>query len=191
MKRFALTAAIFEGSLAVVAIGLGWLLGHPPLATLRFDLTDAALGVAAVVPPLGLFWTCLNCRWRPLRTIARLLEDALVPLFRDCGILQLAMIAALAGLGEEMLFRGVIQAAVAEGIGGPYGVWLGLVIAAALFGLMHPITPTYAVLAALIGLYLGGLWLATGNLLAPIIAHGLYDWIALVWLVRRRGLGGG
>ena len=31
MKHFALTAAVFEGSLMVVAIALGWLLAAPPL----------------------------------------------------------------------------------------------------------------------------------------------------------------
>jgi membrane protease YdiL (CAAX protease family) len=52
-----------------------------------------------------------------------------------------------------------------------------------LFGLLHPITPTYAVLAALMGAYLGGVWLASGNLLVPIVAHALYDFIALAYLL--------
>jgi membrane protease YdiL (CAAX protease family) len=38
-------------------------------------------------------------------------------------------------------------------------------------------------------LYLGWLWLASGNLLAPIITHGLYDFLALAYLTRRRGVG--
>ena len=46
------------------------------------------------------------------------------------------------------------------------------------------ITPTYGVLAALIGVYLGWVWLASGNLLAPVVAHALYDFVALVVLVR-------
>jgi uncharacterized protein len=50
----------------------------------------------------------------------------------------------------------------------------------------HWITRTYALLAALVGLYLGGLWLWTGNLLVPIVAHALYDFVALIWILRRR-----
>ena len=116
----------------------------------------------------------------------------LVPLFRDCRLAELAIIATLAGIGEEMLFRGVIQAAAAQEIGGQRGVWLGLLLASVLFGLLHPITPTYAILAGLIGLYLGGLWLASGNLLTPVVAHGAYDFLALVYLVKvRRGKGQG
>ena len=103
--------------------------------------------------------------------------------------MELAVIAALAGIGEEMLFRGVIQAVVAQQIGGPRGMWWGLLVAAALFGLLHPVTPTYAVLAALIGLYLGWLWLAWGNLLLPIITHGSYDFLALWYLLRARNQG--
>ncbi len=185
-KHFALTAAIFEGSLAVVAIALGWLLGQSPLRTFHWDLCHAALGVVATLPPLALFWFCLKCPLRPFQTIARILDEAVVPLFRDCRFTELAVIAALAGIGEEMLFRGVIQAAVAQQIGGPRGVWLGLLMAAVLFGLLHPVTPTYAVFAGSIGLYLGWLWLVCGNLLVPIIAHGLYDFLALLYLVRAR-----
>ena len=40
-------------------------------------------------------------------------------------------------------------------------------------------------MAAVVGIYLGLLWLATGNLLVPIVTHGVYDFAALVWLLRR------
>jgi hypothetical protein len=49
------------------------------------------------------------------------------------------------------------------------------------------LSATYAILAALIGLYLGLLLIWTGNLLAPAVAHGLYDFIALLYLVRGNG----
>ena len=192
-KNFALTAAAFEGSLVAVAIAMGWLLGSPPLVTFRFDWQDAFLGLAATLPPLGAFWLCLKLPLGPLRTIARFLEEMLVPMFRDCGLVQLAILAVLAGVGEEMLFRGVVQATAAAWIGEPHGVTLGLLIAAVLFGLLHAVTPTYAVLAGLIGLYLGWLWLAVGNLLAPIVVHALYDFVALAYLVKvkSKGLGVG
>jgi uncharacterized protein len=186
-KHFPLMAAAFEGGLLVVAVALGWLLELPPLKTFRFDLYAAAWGVAATLPPLGLFWLCLKCPWRPFQTIASILDKSLIPLFQGCGLVELAIVAALAGVGEESLFRGVIQAGVANEIGGASGVWLGLVISAAVFGLLHPMTPIYALLAALIGLYLGWLWLATGNLATPIITHGLYDFLVLLYLVTTNG----
>lgn len=186
MKNFPLTTALFEGALVPAAILFGWLLGRPPLATFSFNLNDALLGVAATVPLLVVFWLCLVIPFRPFQNITQILDEMLVPSFRDCAVIQLLIIAALAGVGEEMLFRGVIQASAAVEIGGPHGVWLGLLIAAVLFGLLHPITPTYAILAGLIGLYLGGIWLVCGNLLTPVVTHGLYDFVALMYLVKRK-----
>jgi len=42
----------------------------------------------------------------------------------------------------------------------------------------------YALLAGVVGLYLGGLYLLTGNLLVPIVVHALYDVVALGYLRR-------
>src|SRR5262249_54526611 len=67
------------------------------------------------------------------------------------------------------------------------GPWLGLAAASVLFGLLHAVTPTYAVLATLMGGYLGGLWMATGNILAPIIVHALYDFVVLYYLLAGPG----
>jgi membrane protease YdiL (CAAX protease family) len=59
------------------------------------------------------------------------------------------------------------------------------VIASALFGLGHFITPMYALLAGLLGLYLGGLAMIYDNLLLVMVVHALYDFVALVYLVRK------
>ena len=163
--------------------------GHAPLGTVHFDILGAAWGIAATLPMLAVFWLCLQCPWRPFTEITRILDESIVPLFRSCSIVELAIIAALAGIGEEMLFRGVIQAAATAGIGGQRGVWLGLLISAMLFGMLHPMTPAYALLAGLIGLYLGWLWLASGNLFSPVIAHGLYDFVAILYLSKAKAEG--
>ncbi len=196
MKNFPLMAAAFEGSLVALAIALGWLLGTSPLATFHYDPYDVLLALGATAPPLALFWLCIICCTSsrlpnkfplgPLKEIVRIMDEMLVPLFRDCRLAQLAVIAALAGLGEEMLFRGIVQTAASEWIAGPYGPWIGLLAATVLFGLLHAITPAYALLAGLIGLYLGWLWMATDNLLVPVIVHGLYDFLVLAYLVKIR-----
>jgi membrane protease YdiL (CAAX protease family) len=165
-----------------LALFLGWLFGVPPLATFHLDIGGTLWGLAATLPLLLMFGVCLLCPWRPLREIGRFLEESIVPLFRSCRMVDLAIIAALAGIGEEMLFRGVIQSAMMTEIAGPQGLWLGLLVSALLFGLLHPMTPTYAVLAGLIGLYLGGVWLFCGNLWPPILAHGLYDFLVILYL---------
>jgi len=123
---------------------------------------------------------CTHATWPPLARIRRFFDAVVRRLFAECTWIELALIALAAGVGEEALFRGVLQPAL--------GRWLGagpaLVVASVLFGLLHPITPVYAVLAGLIGIYLGGVWLASGNLLVVIIVHALYDFLALIYVLR-------
>jgi membrane protease YdiL (CAAX protease family) len=57
-------------------------------------------------------------------------------------------------------------------------------LASLVFGLLHALTATYAVLATFMGVYLGAVWLGTGNLLVVVLAHALYDFAALVYLTR-------
>jgi membrane protease YdiL (CAAX protease family) len=90
------------------------------------------------------------------------------------------LLSLVAGVGEEVLFRGVIQAGLAERV----PAWVAVGVASLLFGAAHWLTASYAVLAALIGVYLGVLFLVTDNLLVPAVTHALYDIAALSILVR-------
>jgi membrane protease YdiL (CAAX protease family) len=56
------------------------------------------------------------------------------------------------------------------------------VVAAGVFGVCHWLNRTYAVLATLMGVYFGLLLVWTGNLWTPILAHAVYDFVALVVL---------
>ena len=173
-------AIMVEGGLILAAWGLGWLFQRPPLEHFFWNLREAALGVAAVLPLLALFFVCLRAPAGPFRRINKFFDEVLEPLLASCTLLDLAGISLLAGLGEEMFFRGVLQAAFS----GWMGVWGGLALASVLFGVLHAITPTYALLATVMGAYLGLLWQRTGNLLTPILTHTLYDFVALVLLLR-------
>jgi membrane protease YdiL (CAAX protease family) len=170
----------------VLAVSLGWALGRPPTESFHFSAIGVGWGIIATLPLLAVLWISAKAPWRPFVSIMEVLDETFIPLFRQCRILELAVIALLAGMGEEMLFRGIVQSWVADKAGGPYGVGIGLAVAAAIFGLLHCVTLTYALLAACIGLYLGAIWLATGNLLVPITSHALYDFLAFVYLVQIR-----
>jgi hypothetical protein len=115
-----------------------------------------------------------------MRRLVALVLEQLGPLLASRSPVELVLLAALAGLAEEMLFRGVMQIGLARLL--PDGVALG--VASAVFGLAHFITPAYALLAGLAGLYLGGLFLLQGNLVAPIVAHAVYDVVALTCVAR-------
>jgi hypothetical protein len=184
VMNFAVTAAAFEGGLAIFALSLGWAFGISPMDSFHWSWTGLVWGCIATLPPLGLLALCIYLPWEPFRRILLLMEQTILPLFRECGLWEIAVIALLAGLGEEMLFRSIVQNGLAVWIGSPYGIALGLTTAALVFGLLHGLTLTYAILAGLIGLYLGVLWLFTDNLLAPITTHALYDFLAITVLLR-------
>jgi len=171
---------LLEGALLIVAFGLARWLGVPLLPTLRGSVLDALLGIAAGVPLLALFFWLMRSAWRPVCGVVRFLEEVVRPIIAGWSVWQMAVISALAGTSEEALFRGVLQG----GLTLSCGAGLALLVASLTFGLAHCVNATYAVVAAAIGAGFGGLWLWTGNLLTPIVAHATYDFVALVYLAR-------
>lgn len=175
-------AVVFEGMLGVVAVGLGYILGYSPTEAIGWTAHAALLGAAASLPLVLLLWVCVRFSWWPFADLVRVVEQVVVPMFRRSTVLELGVISLVAGLGEEMLFRAVIQEAACQWA----GMGIGLVLASVLFGLAHFLTFSYMLLATLMGCYLGWLWIHSGNLLVPITAHALYDFLALVYLVKIR-----
>lgn len=171
---------ICEGGLLGLALGLGWWVGQPPFAHISLEWDAIILGIITTGPPLLGMWWCARSSWGPLRRFQGEVLEKIVPLFAECSLLELTLVAVAAGLAEEALFRGVIQVTLAD--------WLGpivaLLVTSALFGLGHLLTPTYAAIAALLGLYLGGLLIIFDNLLPAILVHAAYDLGALLYLIR-------
>jgi membrane protease YdiL (CAAX protease family) len=184
LRNFAAKAAMFEGGLVVAAVGLGWLLGQTPLESFYWSWTDLAWGLAATLPPLGVFWFCLHCPWRSFAQLVQMVEQHFLPLLRPLTFSESLGVCLLAGIGEEMLFRGVVQAKLTSWWEWPGGQWAALGAASLLFAALHALSPTYFFLAGLIGLYLGSIWLASDNLLVPIVAHAAYDLVAILYLTR-------
>lgn len=174
--------ALFEVGIGTLAVAAGVLVGTPTLSLVRISLNAVLLGVLATTPlAIGLY-TLLHVPAESLRRIEATLDTVLRPSFADATIGDLLVVAVAAGVGEELLFRGVVQGAAARALGPE----LGVVIGAALFGIAHAVTGAYAVLAGLVGVFLGALALVTGNLFVPIVAHALYDFGALVYWLRMR-----
>jgi len=174
-------AALFEGGLVLVAWCLGLLLDRPPWAQIQWSAAELGWGLLATLPLIAGLLVITRYPLGPFKALNDFVRQWVLPLFVTCTTWQLAVISLLAGLGEEALFRGVVQAGVEQLCGWP---WLALAVASALFGLAHAVTTTYAILAGLIGVYLGWLWLESGNLLVPIVTHAAYDFVALAYLLR-------
>lgn len=180
VERFVRLGLFFYAGLLVL-VALAWLLsGRSPL----YASPGAAAAGIAWVDDLGIgllsgaLAIALSALFTSATRVGRRLADGLAALlgplrWRDCLILALA-----SGVGEEALFRGVLQ---------PLLGWVG---ASLLFGLVH-FAPRRDLLpwtgfAILAGFGLGGLFEATGNLVAPIVAHALINAVNLRLLASRR-----
>jgi len=118
---------------------------------------------------------------------ARDLHRELRPLTQGLSGLGIVALAVTSSVGEELLFRGLLQP------------WLGLWLAALLFGVLHqlagPSRWIWAGWATVVGLLLGAIFALTGSLAGPLAAHALVNGLNLSYLKHhdpepRRGLGG-
>ena len=190
-SRSLLLALAVEGGLGVAALLVGWLAGHWPAIGMgwasppaREQLAAVAWGVAATIPMLAALAIMDRFPIGALERVRQIAQQAIAQIFPRPRLWQLALVAVVAGLGEELLFRGLLQAGLGWLIGVPGGTWIALLVASLVFGVFHWLNTTYALLAACAGVYFGLLLMATGSLWPPIVAHALYDFAALWYLVR-------
>jgi membrane protease YdiL (CAAX protease family) len=127
----------------------------------------------------------------PLKSIQSLNDVASVQLWsllKGLTTPQLITLALTAGVGEELLFRGWLMQSITGNLStcSAESLFAGIVGSSLLFGFAHPISRMYILLAFLMGCFFGVLYWWTGNLIAPIAAHWIYDAILMVAFVRTR-----
>ena len=177
--RLLRTAFVFYGALLGVSALWCWavrgrsLVRAAPGAPIAW-VRDALLGVLAAALVIALSEALT--RWTERgRALARALGALVGPLgVRDCLVL-----AAWSGVAEEAFFRGTLQPEV------------GLATASVLFGVAH-LAPRrelwiWSVFSLAAGLLFGALWDATGNLVAPVVAHFGVNAVNLARLAREYG----
>ncbi|MGD9100373.1 MAG: CPBP family intramembrane metalloprotease, partial [Anaerolineae bacterium] len=109
--------------------------------------------------------------WRPLRVIAERLNAVIAwETFRTSDYV---VVASMAALGEEPLFRGTLQPLI------------GLLPTAVLFGLLHATSTAHVILASVLGVLLGLLYQWSGSLWPPIAAHLGIDLVTGLFLARK------
>lgn len=174
--RLVALAVVTEGALAIAAWGAARVLnltiawGEPA--------RDLAIGTVAALALGAINYAILThapSNWI-VDGVRAVYHEVLVPVFGRLDPIGIVVIGIAAGLGEEWLFRGVLQPL------------LGLPVASVLFGLAHMggrHMLAFAVWASAMGAALGGLAIVTGGLIAPMVAHGFYDMLALAYLRRR------
>ncbi len=186
-QKFVAIAFAVEAGFGFLAVLVGRRLGCDPMLTLGLDkplgqLAGACLWGAAAALPLLIALVILDRQPSVLVDFKKSLSSTVVPMLEGLSIVEIAAISVAAGLGEELLFRGLVQSALQGWFGEPYGWALAVAVASLAFGICHWLNTTYAVIAAGIGIYLGGLFLLVDNVAAPIVAHGLFDFVAILYL---------
>jgi len=180
--NFFKTACYFESSLILIAIIIGWLTDIDPFLALYFSETAVFYGIIGTLPLLLLLLVTEYLPLKSLETIKNLLLKTLGENLHEYHWTDLLVLATIAGVSEEILFRGTLQPWLEQNL----GFNNGLIISCVIFGLVHAVTPLYAILAGIISFYLG-IALDFGenrNLLTPIIIHSLYDFFAFIVLMR-------
>jgi membrane protease YdiL (CAAX protease family) len=105
---------------------------------------------------------------------ARRLHQEFRPVARQLSPLGVLTLASSSAIGEELLFRGLLQPE------------LGLLLQALLFGLAHqmpgPSRWVWATWATVVGLLFGVVFQLTGSLLGAVVAHALVNGLNLSYL---------
>lgn len=181
-EKFFITACYFEAGLIIIAVVLGWIANIDPFENIIFSENAVFYGLLATFPLFLLFMAMEYMALPSVQQIRKVLLDTLGPSLHHCNWADLFVLAAIAGISEEVLFRGVIQPWMENS----WGMTAGLIVSNLLFGLVHAVTPLYFFLATCVGIYLG-LFLDYGgerNLLTPIVIHGVYDFLAFLVIMK-------
>ncbi|MCK5750944.1 MAG: CPBP family intramembrane metalloprotease [Oricola sp.] len=166
--------------LGFAAYGVSFILGVPLEEALHPSLRDFAVGIIATIPLAGFLWWFSNTTLEHFAAFRR----SQIKFFAEIGFeftpSRIALMAVAAGISEELFFRGVLQ----TWIGGFAPAVVAIVLSNVVFGMLHMRTALYAIIAGLVGVYLGVLYAVVDNLIAPMAAHALYDALALEYTRR-------
>lgn len=180
----------FYGVLLLAA----WLLGD---VWLNLDLIrwhdgwDQPIWVDALVGAgLGLVFVVLTRIFERTMEWARVLTREFRKILGGLTLTQVAVFAVTSGIAEEVFFRGFLQQALSELAFN--NEWIGLVVASLVFGLIH-IGPDrekflpWTIMAVVLGFVFGLVYMYTGNIVAPVVAHFTINFFNLKHIARPTG----
>jgi membrane protease YdiL (CAAX protease family) len=176
LSRATLVIGLY-GGMAIVALLIGAGRGNPDIFRIGAAPSWLLLGGPAIGAGIGLSVVGLTRvatrRFQWAKDLHTSFRDLLGPLTGK----EIVILALASSLGEELLFRGALLP------------WLGLVIQAVIFALLH-IGPgkrflPWTLSAFVLGAGFGALAEYTGNLGGPIAAHFMINFLNLRFIVSR------
>ncbi|MBY6034392.1 CPBP family intramembrane metalloprotease [Marinobacter daepoensis] len=172
-------ALLFQGGIGLVGWLAIWLFDIPLLPDpLSLPEMIGIGGLGAVATYLFLFLLTRFERLFPDDLSVQM--QALYHFARSYRWPVLFVLCVLAGVGEELLFRGAVQGWLLQHT----GPWTALLAASVLFGLVHYVSFTYFLVATGLGLVLGAAYQVSGSLPMVMVWHAVYDMLALYFLLK-------
>ncbi|MBN7771337.1 CPBP family intramembrane metalloprotease [Marinobacter daepoensis] len=172
-------ALLFQGGIGLVGWLAIWLFDIPLLPdTLSLPEMIGFGGLGAVATYLSLLLLTRFERLFPDDLSGQM--QALYQFARSYHWPVLLVLCVLAGVGEELLFRGAVQGWLLQHT----GPWTALLAASVLFGLVHYVSFTYFLVATGLGLVLGAAYQVSGSLPMVMVWHAVYDMLALYFLLK-------
>lgn len=108
-ENFFKTACYFEGSLILVAMFLGWIADIDPFAYIHFSEKAVIYGLFGTLPLFLIFLSMEHMAIPAVQEIRQILVKTLGSSMHRFNWADLFILAAIAGISEEILFRGVIS----------------------------------------------------------------------------------
>ena len=166
---------------AAVALGVAVLLFDRPASTAllqpspRLILLGATAGALMVVATYLLYPVLAHLVPRIATDTAHLYAAFRAP---PLAVASAALIPVI--VGEELVWRGAVQASLVQRL----GAWRGVALAAGVYALVHvPLgSPVLVAVAFFCGLAWGALRARTGSLVPALVAHLVLDVLVLLWL---------
>jgi len=167
-------------AILLLIVAKAWqFLGSVSLFPVIFSVKAVLIGLGSA----GLIILASNIIYKIWPAYRRSAQYYLELVLKPLAIPDTLWLGLLPGLSEELLFRGIMIPALGSGV-------LAVIVSSVLFGVLHlggvqqwP----YGVWATAVGFLLGMIMILTGNLLIPIIAHILTNFISsLVWKLEKK-----
>ena len=165
-------ASLVIGAILIYFTDISWNLGSTwtiPAISWGAVLGAVTFGIILIITRL------------PFSSSLREICRDLIPIFDGLTLWQISILSFLAGVGEELLFRGFLQQWLADFV----AIELAIFIAAAIFGLLHFASVGYFLLTTALGLLFGFVFHETSSLILIMSWHGFYDLLA-IWIFTNR-----
>ena len=159
-KTLLLTAIAVEGGLLLSGLVLTHFSQLNVWTDFDISLSATIYALLFCIPMIVILLVSMRSIRGPFSRLRLEMEEKVRPLFVNSPIIDLALIALFAGVGEELLFRGWMQGILITKINTSTGILLTSLI----FGILHYISKEYAIYAFIVGIYLGLIYQVSGNL---------------------------